>query len=115
MTPTQLLEAIKKKTARVGIVGMGYVGLPLVRVFCEAGFRVTGFDVDLVKVRKLKAGQSYIEHIPSKTVAHMVRKSGFEATRWEDGVPDWRALGLPVVVYDHRCAGGVASCPSTRW
>jgi UDP-N-acetyl-D-glucosamine dehydrogenase len=80
VTATQLLEAIREKKARVGIVGMGYVGLPLVQVFCGAGFRVTGFDVDKIKVRKLRAGQSYIEHIPSKAIKQLVAGKRFDVT-----------------------------------
>ncbi|MCP4249179.1 MAG: hypothetical protein GY778_19210, partial [bacterium] len=48
----------------VGVVGLGYVGLPLIRAFVGAGFRAMGFDVDRAKVDRLAAGESYIEHIP---------------------------------------------------
>jgi len=75
-----LLDRINDKRARVGIIGMGYVGLPLVQVFCEAGFKVTGFDVDESKVRKLRAGKSYIEHIPSSGIKKLVDSRVFEAT-----------------------------------
>ena len=80
MTQKELLDRIRAKTARVGIVGMGYVGLPLVRVFADAGFRVTGFDVDADKVRKLNAGRSYIKHIPSAAIGRLVRDGKFQAT-----------------------------------
>ncbi|SPP99524.1 UDP-N-acetyl-D-glucosamine 6-dehydrogenase [Candidatus Sulfobium mesophilum] len=56
-------KRIQSKEARVGIIGLGYVGLPLVIEFCKAGFNVTGFDVDPKKVAVLARGESYIEHI----------------------------------------------------
>ena len=80
VTQKELLDRIRAKTARIGIVGMGYVGLPLVRVFADAGFRVTGFDVDEDKVRKLNAGRSYIKHIPSAAIGRLVRDGQFQAT-----------------------------------
>ena len=60
-----LIEKIKSKTSEVGIIGLGYVGLPLVIEFCKAGFPVTGFDVDPKKIESLKKGRSYIKHINS--------------------------------------------------
>lgn len=58
-----LLEKIETREARIGIIGLGYVGLPLVIEFCRAGFHVTGFDIDEEKVESLRQGKSYIEHI----------------------------------------------------
>ena len=55
-----LIDRIKSKEARIGVIGLGYVGLPLVIEFCKAGFRVTGFDVDQGKTGMLTQGQSYI-------------------------------------------------------
>ena len=63
-----LIDKIETKDARIGIIGLGYVGLPLVIEFCKAGFFVTGFDVDVKKVEKLKKGESYIKHID---IAHL--------------------------------------------
>jgi len=76
----ELLWRIEKCQARVGIIGMGYVGLPLVRAFYEAGFPSLGFDTDAKKVRQLNAGKSYIKHIPSRLVREMVQSGRFEAT-----------------------------------
>ncbi|HEY1191792.1 MAG TPA: nucleotide sugar dehydrogenase [Gemmata sp.] len=76
---TGLLAHIQNKTATVGIIGLGYVGLPLARAFASAGFRVLGFDIDTAKVQKLNAGKSFIRQIPDETVATM-RERGFEAT-----------------------------------
>lgn len=74
-----LLARVQNKTATVGIIGLGYVGLPLARAFSSAGFRVLGFDIDSAKVAKLNAGKSFIKQIPDETVAGM-RAKGFEAT-----------------------------------
>jgi UDP-N-acetyl-D-glucosamine dehydrogenase len=63
-----ILKRIGSKEARIGIVGLGYVGLPLVIEFCRAGFRVTGFDIDEGKVQSLKEGRSYINHIASALI-----------------------------------------------
>ena len=68
-----LLEAaIRQKTAKIGVIGLGYVGLPLIRTFVAAGFQTLGFDVDAEKVKSLQAGRSYIEHIPSEWIASYV-------------------------------------------
>ncbi len=80
MSDKALLAKIESRKALVGIIGMGYVGLPLVRTFCGGGFRVLGYDIDPVKVRSLNAGRSYIEHIPSGMIAGLVRAGKFRAT-----------------------------------
>ena len=69
-----LLQRINKKSARVGIIGLGYVGLPIVLRFCEEGYRVIGFDVDPEKIKYLNKGRSYIKHIPSERIASLVKK-----------------------------------------
>jgi len=56
-------DRIASKSAVVGVIGQGYVGLPLALVFREAGFSVVGFDIDPVKVALISRGQSYIKHI----------------------------------------------------
>lgn len=75
----EFIARVEAHDAVIGIVGLGYVGLPLVLRFNEVGFKVIGFDVDANKVEALNAGRSYIEHIASDKVAHAVA-SGFEAT-----------------------------------
>lgn len=80
VTPVaQLLERLSNKTATIGIIGMGYVGLPLMLRFSEVGFRTIGFDNDLAKVVKLNRGESYIKHIPATGIVQ-ARAHGFEAT-----------------------------------
>ena len=76
----KLLKKIETKQAVVGVVGLGYVGLPLVREFTRGGARVVGFDVDPAKVEALEAGESYIEHIPAELIREMGRSGVFEAT-----------------------------------
>ena len=76
----QLLQKIESKKALIGVVGLGYVGLPLVREFIRGGVKVLGFDVDDRKVKALRAGKSYIEHIPSKVIREMTKSGRFSAT-----------------------------------
>jgi len=75
-----LLAKIEDKTALIGVVGLGYVGLPLVREFTRGGMKVLGFDIDKAKVKALMAGRSYIEHIPSELIGDMVASRRFRAT-----------------------------------
>jgi UDP-N-acetyl-D-glucosamine dehydrogenase len=74
-----LLASIQSRRALVGVIGLGYVGLPLTRAFVTAGFRVLGFDIDETKVARLERGESYIGHIPAQSVQQM-REQGFAAT-----------------------------------
>ena len=75
----RLMDAIESRSAKVGIIGLGYVGLPLARVFATAGYPVLGFDTDPSKVDRLASGRSYIGHIPDASIAEMVA-AGFEPT-----------------------------------
>ena len=76
----QFLSRVRDKSAVVGVVGLGYVGLPLALRFIEAGFRVIGFDVDKRKVEKLNAGESYIDYIGPERIKEARTKGRFEAT-----------------------------------
>jgi UDP-N-acetyl-D-glucosamine dehydrogenase len=78
-TVEQRLGSLKNRTAKVGVIGLGYVGLPLSLLFAEAGFAVTGFDIDEKKVTDLEAGRSYIFRIPQEEI-QSARKHGFHAT-----------------------------------
>lgn len=90
MTPTNIavsagagleewLAGIDRRTTRVGIIGLGYVGLPLTLLFSEERFRVTGFDIDTTKVASLNSGQSYIHRIEPDHI-QAAQRSGFRAT-----------------------------------
>jgi UDP-N-acetyl-D-glucosamine dehydrogenase len=83
----QLTELIKSHKAKIGIIGLGYVGLPLSKVFAYRGFPVTGFDIDLSKIKSLNKGKSYIKHIPATLIKEMREKHRFVATA------DFRQLG----------------------
>ncbi|GEJ57623.1 nucleotide sugar dehydrogenase [Anaeromyxobacter diazotrophicus] len=76
----ELFEKIANRTARVGVIGQGYVGLPLALLFAEAGFRVTGFDLDPAKVQAIARGESYIKHIGPERVSGAVASGRYEAT-----------------------------------
>src|SRR5271154_3157499 len=73
-------EFFAGKDMQIGIIGCGYVGLPLALRFADVGQRVTGFDTDQAKVDKLNAGQSYIQHIPAAKIAEHVKGKRFDAT-----------------------------------
>ncbi len=75
-----LLEKIRNKTARVGVVGLGYVGLPLAVEFGKAGFHVTGIDVTQPKVDQINAGSSYVQDVPTAEVAELVAAGRLAAT-----------------------------------
>lgn len=75
----QSIEKFNSKSATIGIVGLGYVGLPLALRFSEEGYKVVGFDIDPEKVSRLRDGGSYIEHIPSSGVAKAIQR-GFSPT-----------------------------------
>ena len=82
----ELLGRIESLIARVGVIGMGYVGLPLAMEFASKGYRVTGFNIDATKVGALNAGRGYIRHIPSEQIvlsscARFQGHRGLRATR----------------------------------
>jgi UDP-N-acetyl-D-glucosamine dehydrogenase len=82
-------ESVRNRSAKVGVIGLGYVGLPLIRAFISAGFRTQGFDLDQAKIDRLLAGRSYIKHIPSEWIFKCVNDGCFEPTC------DMRRLGEP--------------------
>src|SRR5689334_3711138 len=99
----ELLGRIGARLARVGIIGLGYVGLPLARSFASAGFPVLGFDIDPGKVERLHAGESYLRHIPAADVRIMLGK-GFQATADFDRLdePDAILLCVPTPLTEAR-------------
>src|SRR5258708_1251730 len=88
---SELNTKIQARTAKVGIIGLGYVGLPLTLLFSEAGFPVTGFDIDPSKVSALNNGKSYIHRIPQTEIAAAAGK-GFWATDEYAHIKDMDAI-----------------------
>jgi UDP-N-acetyl-D-glucosamine dehydrogenase len=76
----ELIGRIKRKNAVVGVIGLGYVGLPLVIRFAEEGFKIIGFDIDEGKIGKLEKGESYIKHIPSERIRFLSSRGRFSPT-----------------------------------
>src|SRR5262245_23373 len=77
---TELLSRIDERTARLAVIGLGYVGLPLAVEFGQAGFHVIGIDVDEGRVSQLRKGRSYIKDVPTSDVKALVRSGHLEAT-----------------------------------
>ena len=75
-----LIVRISDKNISVGIVGLGYVGIPLSLGFANQGIKVIGFDVDQNKIKLISNGESYIKHIPSGSIAKSVSEGNFVAT-----------------------------------
>lgn len=97
-----LIEKLNNKTATIGIVGLGYVGLPLLLRYVEAGYRVLGLDIDPEKTSKLSCGETYIKHIPASAVA--AARQGFEATIdfSRAGEADALIICVPTPLDEHR-------------
>src|SRR5260221_3080265 len=79
----QLLAKIENRTACIGVVGLGYVGLPLALEFARAGFKVIGYDVSERLINQLMSGKSHIQDVPSAELARLVKDGKFEATKDE--------------------------------
>src|SRR5580658_1529715 len=97
------LSLVEKRELRVGIIGLGYVGLPLVLLFSQEGFRVTGFDIDAAKVDRLNAGESYIHRIDGQQIKAAQGK-GFRATADFSQVANVDAILIcvPTPLSDHH-------------
>ena len=93
MTPDELKKAIADRSATIGIVGAGYVGLPLALSFAKAGFRVKVVDVDTERVRRLCAGDSYIQDVSSDELSVQVKHARLGATT------DYAALGDVQIIF----------------
>jgi UDP-N-acetyl-D-glucosamine dehydrogenase len=73
-------QKIKEKKAHIGIIGLGYVGLPLAIEFCKTGFQVTGLDIDQEKIDLLSQGESYIKHISGEKIKHLNKEGKFKGS-----------------------------------
>ncbi|GJQ53185.1 MAG: UDP-N-acetyl-D-glucosamine dehydrogenase [Anaerolineaceae bacterium] len=96
MLKEDLIQKLKNKNARVAILGLGYVGLPLAVVFAEAGFKVTGIDPDAGKVDSLKGGVSYIPDVKSESVEKLVKSGHFTATTDFSALKEMDAVSICV-------------------
>ena len=101
---SRLKSRLHNRSARIGVIGLGYVGLPLGCLFAEKGFATTGFDIDASKVKTLNAGRSYIKHIPAKRIAALRKAKKFEATADFDHLRDMDAIIIcvPTPLTRHR-------------
>jgi UDP-N-acetyl-D-glucosamine dehydrogenase len=101
---SEFVARVTSRQARIGIVGQGYVGLPLALVFNEAGFAVVGFDSDVAKVTALNKGESYIKHIGAERVATAVKTGRFRASCDFDELASCDAvlICVPTPLGNHR-------------
>jgi UDP-N-acetyl-D-glucosamine dehydrogenase len=91
-----LAEKIRSRTARVGVVGLGYVGLPLAVEYAEAGYHVTGIDLSEGKVARINAGDSYIGDVPSSAVEHLAGSGKLRATTDFSAIRDLDTVNICV-------------------
>jgi UDP-N-acetyl-D-glucosamine dehydrogenase len=96
VTATVLEDKIKSRTARVGIIGLGYVGLPLAMEFTKAGFSVTGIDIQPSKVSQLNRGDSYVQDVPADTLKKWVSEGKFRATSDFSVISDLDTINIAV-------------------
>src|SRR5206468_1385693 len=92
----QLLTKIENRTACIGVVGLGYVGLPLALEFARAGFKVIGYDVSERVVKGLMSGKSHIQDVPSEELSKLVKAGKFEATKDEKRMQEMDAISIAV-------------------
>jgi UDP-N-acetyl-D-glucosamine dehydrogenase len=92
MIKTELINLIKEKRARVGVIGLGYVGLPLATEFASKGFNAIGFEVDSNKVEQINSGQSYIGDVASESIKEIVDAGRLKATTDFDHLKDCDAI-----------------------
>jgi UDP-N-acetyl-D-glucosamine dehydrogenase len=102
-TTDSLATKLENRTARIGVIGLGYVGLPLVLLFSEEDFRITGFDIDAKKIEVLGRGGSYIVRIP-ETEIQAAKSKGFSATADYSRISEMDAIIIcvPTPLDDHH-------------
>src|SRR3989449_10544741 len=76
-----LEKKIRDRSAKLGVIGLGYVGLPLAVEMAQAGFQVTGIDIDRIKVESVNAGISYVLDVPTETLFSLVSRGSLRATQ----------------------------------
>ena len=99
-----LRDRLEKRTATIGVVGLGYVGLPLVRVIHDSGYHVIGYDVDVAKIEKLQRGESYIRHVGADLAGQLAASDRFAPTADPARLTDADAILLcvPTPLGSHR-------------
>lgn len=99
-----LLVRIRARDYRIGIVGLGYIGIPLALTACSAGFAVVGFDIDAARVEQINRGESPLAHIPSEAIDRAVKQGRFTATADFDRLRDLDAIviAVPTPLSKHR-------------
>src|SRR5215470_12400768 len=95
-TKDTVLAKIHDRSAVIGVIGLGYVGLPLAVEFAKAGFRVIGYDVSERVASLLMRGESHIQDVPAREVAALVRSGKFEATTDESRLAEADAISIAV-------------------
>ncbi len=95
-TLQRFIRKVESRKARIGVIGLGYVGLPLAVEFAKAGFRVTGFDIDAKRVTALNAGRSYIQDVPTGELRDLVRSGRLSATMEFDALRQMDAIEICV-------------------
>jgi UDP-N-acetyl-D-glucosamine dehydrogenase len=98
------IQKIDAGSLQVGVIGLGYVGLPLALAFSDAGTKVLGFDVDPAKIESVQAGHSYLDHVDTEAVARAVRSKALTATLDLDrlGEPDALVIAVPTPLTAQR-------------
>ena len=98
------LARIATKNYRIGIIGLGYVGIPLALTACKAGFQVVGFDIDAKRVGQINRGESFIKHIPTEAIAAAIKEDRFRATTDFDELREVDAIiiAVPTPLTKHR-------------
>ena len=95
---------MSKQFSKISVIGLGYVGLPLSLQFARSGVSVLGFDLDQQKVDSINAGETYLKHFPSETIAEQVDKNRLEATTDPSRLSEVEAILIcvPTPLDDHR-------------
>src|SRR3989441_10784613 len=93
---SRIEQRLKRRTARIGVIGLGYVGLPLAVEFAKAGFHVTGFEINEKRVGELNRGRSYIQDVPTREVRDLVREGKLRGTMDFDELRKMDAIDICV-------------------
>ncbi len=104
LVSSDFIQKVHDRTALVGIIGLGYVGLPLAYTFVQKGFKVLGFDLDQNKIDAIAAGKSYMKHFSDEKVASIAKSGNMEATKDMDrlGEPDALLICVPTPLSEYR-------------